>query len=439
MGATLLCGARVITMSSRWPEPERLSILVEDDRIAAVCARLSAPGASVVDLTGRVVIPGLVNAHLHTWQTALRSLGADWALGEYLTRIHDVTARRFSPDDVHIGTLAGALSQINSGTTTLGDWSNNVPTPTHTDAAVDALGRSGIRAVYLHGGPRRAPDLAHGLGEVDRLLARGASATPLLTVGLAITGPQASTPEVALADFRAGEERGIVVSMHQSGGEPAPAWSAVRAAGLFGPRTNIVHGAGLTDDWISSLVDAAVSFTATPENELNQGHGTPITGRLLRHGAAPSLGTDVETVVAGDLLTAARFALAHQRNLDHERRRQTTGEPARTNTITSRQALAWATIEGARALGLTDQVGRIEPGMQADLVAIDTRSLNLSPSHDAIATALRATPGEIEAVMIAGRWRKRDHRLVDIDLDTITSRLRESSERLFAEPERRRA
>jgi 5-methylthioadenosine/S-adenosylhomocysteine deaminase len=98
-----------------------------------------------------------------------------------------------------------------------------------------------------------------------------------------------------------------------------------------------------------------------------------------------------------------------------------------------KQALSWATVEGARALGLVDQVGRLEPGMQADLVAIDTRALNLCQAHDPIAAALHANTANIEAVMIAGQWRKRDHQLVGVDLDNVKNELCESGNRLLAE------
>jgi cytosine/adenosine deaminase-related metal-dependent hydrolase len=420
-------------MSPARPDAERIDILIDGDHIADVGERLDSRDAEAVDLVGRIVIPGLVNAHLHAWQSALRFAGADWTLPEYLHHVHGRLAGHYTPDDIYIGNLAGALNQINCGTTTLGDWCHNNPTPEHTDAAVEGLRKSGIRAVFLHGTPNRAPDVAHPVTEVDRLLDGPARAHQLLTVGMAIAGPQYSTPDVAVADMRVAAERDLVVSMHQSGGQPTAAWEAVRAAALFGPRTNIVHGAGLTGKWVSTLVEAGVSFTATPENELSQGHGVPITGALLRRGAAPSLGTDTETAVSGGILTAARIALAHQRGLDHEDRRQATGLMCTTPSVTSKQALSWATVEGARAMGLGDRAGRIEPGLQADLVVIDARALNLWPAHDPIAAALHASVADIEAVMIAGRWRKRDHSLIEADLDDVKSQLRESGERLVRE------
>jgi 5-methylthioadenosine/S-adenosylhomocysteine deaminase len=425
----LLRGATVITMSPNRPDAQRVDLLIEDDLIADIGESLVATDAETVDLSDRIVMPGLINAHLHTWQSALRFLGADWTLPEYLQHVHGEIAPRYTPDDSYIGNLAGALNQINCGTTTLGDWCHNNPTPAHTDAAVEALRSSGIRAVFLHGTPHREPDVAHPLGEVDRLLDEQVTRQALVSVGMAIRGPQASTPDVAVADLRAADERGLIASMHQSGGQSTAGWDAVHAEGLFGPRVNIVHGAGLSDDWIATLIDGGVTFTTTPENELGHGHCAPITGRLLRFGAAPSLGTDTETAVAGEVLTAARIALAHERGLDHERHRDATGMMSTVSSVSSKQALSWATVDGARALGLADRVGILEPGMQADLVAIDARALNLWPAHDPIAAALHANLANIEAVMIAGRWRKRDHSLTDVDYDEIRNKLLESGER----------
>ncbi|PIM66891.1 cytosine deaminase [Streptomyces sp. JV178] len=431
MSRILLRGAQVITMTPDWPDAEQVDILVDGETIAAVGETIAAPHAEVVDFSGRILIPGLVNAHLHTWQTALRSVGADWTLVQYLTHLHGECVGHYTPADMHISNLAGALNQLNCGTTTLGDWCHNALSPEHADAAVEGLLQAGIRAVFLHGTPYRSPDTPHPLAEIDRLLDGSVRDHALLTLGMALQGPQYSSAETAVADFQAGAERGLVVSMHQSGGEPSPGWEAVRNAGLFSPLTNIVHGIDLPEDWLKTLVEAGVTFTTTPENELGQGHGTPITGSLLSLDAAPSLGTDIDTAVPGTVLTAARIALAHQRSLDHAHHRQTTGMYASTPSVTSKQALAWATVEGAKALGLADKVGRIEAGMQADLVAVDTRALNLWPAHDPIATVLHADIANIEAVMVAGTWRKRDHALLASGLDEVKDQLRESGERLL--------
>lgn len=432
MKRTLLRGARVVSMVPNRPDSEHLDILIEGDRITDVGVHSEPRVDNVVDLRDRIIIPGLINAHLHSWQGALRCAGSDWTLVQYLTRVHGIAAPRYTPEDMRIGALAAALNQINCGTTTLGDWCHNNPSPDHTDGALAGILQSGIRAVFFYGAPATPHDSVQPLAEVDRLLTGSACRQSLLTLGMAIRGPQYSAPQAAVGDFRSAEERGLTVSMHQSTAGPTASWDAVRREKLLGPRTNVVHGVGLDGDWIRVLVDAGASFTTTPENELCQGHGWPITGSLLEVGAAPSLGTDVDAVVPGEVLTAARIALAHQRAVNHEAHRRSTGTMAEAPSITGKQALSWATVEGARALGLADRVGRIEPGMQADIVVIDARALNLWPARDPIGAVLNASIANVEAVMIAGDWRKRDHALVDVDLDSVRSALQESMERVLA-------
>jgi 5-methylthioadenosine/S-adenosylhomocysteine deaminase len=304
MAGTLLHGASVVSMAPGRPDSEEIDILIEGDRIADTAAHLDVGDAEVVDLTGRIVIPGLINAHQHTWQTALRSFGADWTLLQYLACTRGPIARRYLPQDIYVGNLVGALNQINCGTTTLGDFSHNLPTPEHSDAALAGLQDSGIRAVLLHGAAALGPEVAHPLSDIDRLLDAVSRGGSPVSIGMAVGGPQFSTPAIAVADLTAAAERGLVASMHQSGGAPAPAWDAVRDAGLLGPAVNIVHGAGLTEAWLQILIDAGATFTITPEIELAHGHGIPITSQLLQRGASPSLGIDTETGVTGDLLAA---------------------------------------------------------------------------------------------------------------------------------------
>jgi cytosine/adenosine deaminase-related metal-dependent hydrolase len=441
----LISGATVVTMDDRLGDLPRADILVEDDRIAAIAPTIAAGDAEIVDATGRIAIPGLVNAHMHTWQTGLRGLAANWTLLEYFRWVHAGLATRFRPDDIGIATLVGALGQIDAGTTTLVDWCHNNPTPNHTDAAVDALAESGIRAAFFHGSPKPDPkpgephfsEIAHPRTEIERLRrGRFASDDGLLTLGMAILGPHYSTLPVAVADFRLARELGLVASMHQGGGaaKTPGGWEALIEAGLVGPGINVVHGNDLSDELFSELVNCGVSFSATPENEMTQGHGFPVTGRLLARGAAPSLGVDLESVLAGDMLGVARIALGMQRSLDNAAERKASGTMPPTSTIRVRQALEWITTEGARMLGQESRVGSLAPGKQADIVLIDVRALHLRPVHDPIATVvMQAGRGDVEAVMIAGRFAKRDGRLLAGDLERRLLALEASGRRIVDE------
>lgn len=441
----LIKNAIVLTMDEAIGAFRDADVLVEGDKIAAVGPNLAAAAAEIVDASGRIVIPGIVNGHMHTWQTGLRSLCSNMTLLEYFRWVHRGLATAFRPQDIHIATLAGALGQINAGVTTLGDWCHNNPTPAHTDAAVDALFESGIRSVFLHGSPKPDPkpgqphfsEVPHPRHEIDRLMkTRFSSPDQLVTLGLAILGPHYSTMEVARADFRLARELGLVASMHQGGG-PAKTpggWETLEAEGLVGKGINVVHGNNLTDDQIRRFVAAGVSFTVAPENEMTQGHGWPITGRVLAAGGQPSFGVDIESVVGADMFAVGRMALASQRALDNAAAREATGSIPDACTVSTKDALRWITIETARMLGIDGKVGSLTPGKQADITILDATAWNMWPVHDPYSTVIMQTgAGNVEHVLIAGEFRKRDGRLLCGDTERVKHELEASGRRIVAE------
>lgn len=199
----------------------------------------------------------------------------------------------------------------------------------------------------------------------------------------------------------------------------------------MGPGLNIVHGNDLSDEELARFVDRGVSFTVTPENEMVQGHGMPITGRLRTLGAAPSLGVDLESVLSGDMLAVCRMALGLQRALDHAGHRRRTGQIALNASVGVREALRWATLEGARMLGLEGRIGSLTPGKEADLVVLRA-DLGLWPVHDpAASVVMQAGAGDVEHVMIAGRFAKRDGRLLAGGLDRLRNELAASGRRIL--------
>jgi cytosine/adenosine deaminase-related metal-dependent hydrolase len=442
MARILIHNATVVSMDPVLGDLRSADLLIENDRIAAVePAAMRVTDTETIDGRNTIVIPGLINSHLHTWQTALRGLASDWTLLEYFKKMHAGLATLFQPEDLYIGTLVGALNQLNCGTTTLVDWCHNNPTPEHSDAGIDALRESGIRATFLHGSPKPDPrpgeqgfwETPHHRAELERLLTHRAGG--LLSVGAAILGPHYSTLEVALHDFAMARELGIIASMHQGGGaaRTPDGWQRLDEAGLLGPSINIVHGQGLTDDQLSRFCSLGMTFTVTPEVEMSTGHGMPITGRLLKNGRKPALGVDLESIVSGDMLSVARLALAVQRALDNAAHREATGGIPTTSTVPAREALAWATIEGARMLGMEDRIGTLTPGKQADLVMIRADTLNMQPvHHPAAAVVMQANAANIDSVMVAGRWMKRGGKLMAGGLDNKLSQLRQSGERIVS-------
>lgn len=439
MSNTLIRGATIVTMDSQGDLPQG-DLLVRGDRIAAIAPAIEAEDAEPVDATGFILIPGLVNAHMHTWQTALRGVAANWTLLEYFRKMHAGLAAAFAPEDLFIATRMGALNQLSCGTTTLVDWCHNNPTPDHDDAAIEGLLSTGIRAAFFHGTPKPDPkpgeapfwEVPHPRRALERLL-KAHQGHALLSVHAAVLGPHYSTLDVALHDFRMARELGVIASLHQGGG-PARSpdgWQRLEAEGLLGPHVNIVHGHALDDAQLRRFCELGMSFSAAAESEMSQGHGHPLTGRLRGFGRAPSLGVDLESVLSGDMLTQARIALGIQRSLDNVAHREQHGSIPPTSTITTREALAWVTVEGARMLQQLDRIGTLAPGKQADLVLVRASDLNMQPVHDPVSSVVfQASLANIDSVMVAGRWRKRHGQLLAGDLGSDLRRLRASGEKI---------
>jgi cytosine/adenosine deaminase-related metal-dependent hydrolase len=158
-----------------------------------------------------------------------------------------------------------------------------------------------------------------------------------------------------------------------------------------------------------------------------------LTGRLHRLGRAPSLGVDLESVMSGDMLTQARIALGIQRSLDNVAYREANGAIPPTSTITTREALGWVTVEGARMLKQSHRIGSLAASKQADLVLIRADDLNMQPVHDPVSSVVFQTSlANLDSVMVAGRWKKRAGRLIDVDLAAPLAALAASGRKIAA-------
>ena len=158
---TLIQQATLITMDPKLGDLQQGDLLIVGDRIEHIAPHIDAPDAQRIDARGMIVIPGLINAHMHTWQTGLRGVAGNWTVLEYFKKMHAGLATLFKPEDIEIANRVGGLNQLNCGTTTLVDWCHNNPTPAHTDAGIDGLQASGIRAAFFHGSPKPEIGRAH--------------------------------------------------------------------------------------------------------------------------------------------------------------------------------------------------------------------------------------------------------------------------------------
>jgi 5-methylthioadenosine/S-adenosylhomocysteine deaminase len=446
MRDTLIKNGMILSMDPDIGDFPSGDVLVEEGKVKSVGQNLTAPHAETVDATGMIVLPGLINAHFHGWATALRGMGSDWAGWDFFRTVHRNLATLYTPKDSYLGTLLGSLNQLNSGTTTLFEWCHNNKTPEHTDASIDALFDSGIRSIFGHGTVKPKPregephfsEIPHPIGEIKRLRnSRLSDNRGLVTLAMCILGPDYATQEVTLEDFRMARELDILSSAHIWGRDDRrvkDGYHLIAREGLLGPKHNVVHGNYLDDAELKVIVDSGASVTSTPPVELQSGHGEPLTRRVLALGGRPSLGADLEITVAGDMFHVMRYALQTIRLFDN-RERAGSRMPIMELNHLSRQALEWATVNNARALGLGDRIGSLTPGKQADMIMLKTDDLNLFPANNPVQTVVfQAYPANVDTVWVAGRKVKASGQLLNFPESVLSEKrheLWESNRRLL--------
>jgi len=444
MTQILIKNGSIISMDRKVGDFDRGDILIESDKISKIARSIRAPNASIIDAKDMIVMPGFVNAHIHTWQTGLRGIAGNWSIPEYLHTMHANIAPRYTANDTYLGNLIGSLNQISNGATTIFDWCHNNATPSHTDAAIDGLVESGIRAVFGHGSPK--PDakkgqkpythVPHPRSELERLR-KGflSSNNKLITLAMAALGPDFSTWDVTKHDFTMAKDLDLIISAHVWG---APnrmnkdGYQKLAKMKLLGPNHNLVHGVYLSDKELKLIVDSGASVTVTPEVELQMSHGSPLTGRLRDLGVEPSIGVDVESNISGDMFTIMRMTIQNQRNLDNKRVARRSKMPVQKLSIAPKEALAWATIESAKALQLEKKIGSLKPGKQADIIFINKNDLNLFPVNDAIeAVVFHANGSNVDTVIIAGKIMKRNGKIIYRGMEKKKTLLARSSQRIL--------
>jgi 5-methylthioadenosine/S-adenosylhomocysteine deaminase len=439
MSRMLIKARAVLTMDPALGDVEGGELLIEDDRIVAVGSDLDATGADVLDGSALIALPGFVDVHRHTWQSAVRHCAVGWSLGEYQANVQGVVGENFTPEDAYAGNLLGAVSALDAGITTLRDESHVQNTPEHTDELIRALRDSGIRASFAYGWP--STDAMSWLWDSDRELPEDirrirtdvlADDGALVTLAALLRGPELSSLDVTRADIARARELGLRMSMHMGTGEYGTRYHGIRAlaeAGLIGDDMIFVHCCTSDDEELTLAAAAGASACVTPAVEANMpGLGAPATGRLLARGIRPALGVDVEVGTAGDMFNIMRAALMS------ERLRETLLGPDAVDAapLTAHDLVRFATIDGARACGLGDRTGSLTAGKQADVILVRADDLNLAPTNDWAGSLVAAGhAGNVDTVLVAGRVLKRDGRLTQVDVGAVIGQARRSGRRLL--------
>ncbi|WP_371402962.1 amidohydrolase family protein [Kribbella sp. NBC_00662] len=416
----LLRGGTVLTMDDAHTIVDNGDVLIVDDQIVAVGPALAVPeNTQVVDASGGIVMPGMIDTHRHMWQTAMRAYGADWTLTQYFVWYYLEHGKTFRPEDIHAGNLTSAWESLEAGVTTTVDWSHGLQSVDHAEAAADALRAVPGRFVLAYGNIQAGPwewtaDLA-----VRSFLERMRDDSQLgLQLAFDVTGDPAFPERAA---FEVARELGLGVTTH------AGVWGATNDNGIklmhenefMTPQNIYVHAATLTTDSYQRIAATGGSISVSTESEQSAGQGYPPTWQVRRHNIPVSLSMDTSVWWSGDLFSSMRTTLGADRAREHLEAHMK-GATVTHSHLRAEHVVDWATRGGAKALG-RDDLGSIEPGKKADVILIknDSSPVSFPLINPYGQVAFQSQRGDVHTVIVDGRVVKYDRQLVGCDLTAV--------------------
>jgi 5-methylthioadenosine/S-adenosylhomocysteine deaminase len=433
----LLTNATVLTMDERFAVHRGGAVAIQGDSLTAVgpeAANLEA--RETIDCGGRVVMPGLVNAHTHVPMSLLRGLADDLRLDVWLMGYMMPVEREFvDPEFVRLGTKLGCAEMIRSGVTCFADMYY------FEDAVAEATAEAGMRAfcaqTVLRFPSPDATSFEEGLARARAFIERF-KGHPLIVPGPAPHAPYTTTPEILRACADLAAEYDVPLHIHLSEtalevensrrehGMPVIPW--VKKQGLFGAKVLAAHCVHVDDGEMRALKSFDAGIAHNPTSNLKLGAGVAPAARMRELGLHVGIGTDGPASNNDlDMFEETRLAALLAKGIG--------GDPT---ALPAREALAMATRLGACALHMDHLTGSLEAGKRADVIVLD-----LAPTHHVPAFArdaggiyaqivYAAKSTDVVDVMCNGRWLMRGRELLTLDEPALRAAAREQAARIDA-------
>jgi 5-methylthioadenosine/S-adenosylhomocysteine deaminase len=460
--ALLIRGGRVYRHDGDVDDPAIRDILIRGSRIVSVTAPDEEPAlkqeiagravdaneGQVIDARGKLVLPGFVNAHYHSYDVLAKGLLEDMPFDVWALHSQPAYFGRRSKAEIRIRTLLGALECLQNGVTTIQDMNSLVPQDEETlDTILSAYEEIGIRVVFSIavrdiGALDIAPFLAADVPEsvmtlvrgvpknpreeiafVERQIKRLAPLPPRMTWGLSPSGPQRSSRALleGVADLSRRHALPVFTHVYETKAQTAKAreiygehgGSMIRHladVGLLTPRTTIAHGVWLTQDEIALMAEHGSGVAHNPVSNLKLKSGVaPVcdlrdSGVRLALGCDNCSGSDVQSVFQAMKMFCLLAAVSEPEpgpGLAHE-------------------VLRHATLGNARTAGLERELGAIRPGYKADLILIDLDDAAYLPYNSAARQLVYTESGRaVESVIVNGRIVMQDRKIKTIDEDAL--------------------
>jgi 5-methylthioadenosine/S-adenosylhomocysteine deaminase len=431
----LFVNATVVTMDEAFTVHAPGWVAVTGDSIVALGGGEAGwSAAETVDCGGRVLMPGLVNAHTHVAMTLLRGLADDLRLDVWLMGYMMPVEREFvDADFVRLGTKLGCAEMIRSGITCFADMYY------FEEAVAEAAADAGMRAFCAQTVLRfPAPDAASfedGLARARAFIV-GWKGHPLIVPGPAPHAPYTTTPEILRACAELAAEFDVPLHIHLSEtllevedsrrvhGMPVIPW--VKKQGLFGAKVLAAHCVHVDEGEMRALKNHDAGIAHNPTSNLKLAAGIAPVGKMRELGLAVGIGTDGPASNNDlDMFEETRLAALLAKG--------STGDPT---CVPAREALAMATRLGAQALHMGSITGSIEAGKRADLVVLDLEtphnipSFGRDPSGVYAQIVYAAKSSDVRDVMCNGRWLMRERRLLTLDETSLQAQARDVAKRI---------
>ncbi|MGQ9666089.1 MAG: amidohydrolase family protein [Anaerolineae bacterium] len=421
-------------------------VFVRGERIEAVGPGMAPDGLragadEIIDASGHIVAPGLVNAHTHLFQTFLRGLADDKPLLEWLETTIWPAGLAMTEEDFYLAALLGCVENLKCGATSILNQDYVQTSPRNADAIAEAAFRSGARVLLARGFADREPyhpsfreTPQQVLRETERLVRKwNTGLTSPVRVEFGPLIPWGCRTETLQTIDRLAREWDVGVHIHlsetraevqmsidETGMTPAR-W--LHHLGLLNERWQLVHGVWLDDEELDMIAAAGALIVHCPISNMLLASGNAAVTEWRRRGIPTALATDgPASNNSQDMLEVLKFTACLQKSR--------TLDPLALPTDAVLE-MAWA--GGARAMRMDGQIGRLAPGALADIILVDTMRPHIAPVHvPQSALVYNANGNDVDTVIVGGKILMRDGRLTQIDERRLVEDCQRAAEAMFA-------
>jgi 5-methylthioadenosine/S-adenosylhomocysteine deaminase len=422
MKVIVINNAMILTMNNDYTFFKRGSIVIRGSRIEKIgelsLQDMDFTGATIIDGSGKLVMPGLINTHTHVPMTIFRGYADDLPLHKWLyDYIFPIEAEFISAENVSLGTKLAVAEMLKSGTTTFNDMYYYV------DEIARVVDHSGIRAVLSESvidfPVPNSPTPEDSLKLSEELIEKWRH-HPRITISISAHAPYSCSAKLIKAAQTLSLKYNVPFNIHvaetrkefddsikQTGMTPVAYLDSI---GILGRNVVIAHGVHLTPEDIAILSEKGVSVAHNPECNMKLASGVAPVPELLKAGVKVGFGTDgVASNNNLDLFEEMNSAaIVHKLN---------SNDPT---VLNARTVVEMATIGGARLLGMENEIGSLEPGKKADMIILDMMQPHAHPVYNIYSLLVYSMQGsDVETVIIDGEIVLQNRRLTKLDINGL--------------------